>query len=44
MVIKYSVGLGDIDGFGKGGKREGSVQDNYQVSDTLSMSMEVGLY
>lgn len=42
--MEFCMGLGDIDGFGKGGDREGGAQDNYQVSDVLSMWRKVDLY
>lgn len=38
------MGLGDIDGLGKGGDGEGGVQDNYQISDLLPMWMAVVLH
>lgn len=41
VVMEYRMYLEDIDEFGKGGIREGGVQNSYKVSDSMGMEIDL---
>lgn len=43
VVMEYRMYLEDIDEFGKGGIREGGVQNSYKVSDAMGMEVDLQL-